>query len=351
MLLTHDIAADGSLGGDARLGEYELLAKLGEGGMGAVYKARQVRLDKIVALKVLPKGHASDPQAISRFEREMKAVGRLDHTNIVRAMDARDIDGTTVLVMEYVDGLDLAQVVRRVGPLPIADACELVRQAAVGLQYAHQHGLVHRDIKPSNLMLTRGSAPSSPNRPQDALASSSGGGVVKILDLGLAMLAAERAGKGELTASGEAMGTADYMAPEQAQDSHKVDVRADIYSLGCTLFNFLTGHAPFSGPKYESTMQKMMAHVETPPPPVRRFRDDVPQELEAMIQRMLAKDPAERFQRPGEVAEALAPFCSDAKLAGLFSPDGGSPVLMISHPELVWPEAPGSQPGFAATRF
>ena len=137
--------------------------------MGTVYKARQIRLGKIVALKVLPKERTSDPRAVARFEREMKAVGQLSHPNIVQAYDARDIEGTTVLVMEYVDGLDLAKLARRAGPLPIADACELVRQTAVGLQYIHENGLVHRDIKPSNLMLT----------PQ---------GQVKILDLGLALL-------------------------------------------------------------------------------------------------------------------------------------------------------------------
>ncbi len=121
--------------------------------MGAVYKARQVRLDKIVALKLLPRGRTGDPLAVTRFEREMKAVGRLSHPNIVQAHDARDIEGTTVLVMEYVEGCDLSHLVRRVGPLPVADACELIRQAALGLQYAHENGLVHRDIKPSNLML------------------------------------------------------------------------------------------------------------------------------------------------------------------------------------------------------
>ena len=155
--------------GLGRLGEYELLAKLGEGGMGAVYKARQVRLDKIVALKVLPKDRTNDPHALARFEREMKAVGRVNHPHIVQAMDAREIEGTTVLVMEFADGLDMGEVLRRHGPLAVADACEMVRQAALGLQAIHEHGLVHRDIKPSNLMLTRQ-------------------GQVKILDLGLALL-------------------------------------------------------------------------------------------------------------------------------------------------------------------
>ena len=152
-----------------RLGEYEILAKLGEGGMGAVYQARHVRLEKIVALKILPQQRANAPRARARFEREMKAVGRVSHPNIIEAMDARDIEGTTVLVMEYANGLDVAEVVRRCGPLAPADACEIVRQVAMGLQEIHEHGLVHRDIKPSNVMLTRR-------------------GQVKILDLGLALL-------------------------------------------------------------------------------------------------------------------------------------------------------------------
>jgi serine/threonine protein kinase len=297
------------------LGEYELLAKLGEGGMGTVYKARQVRLDKIVALKLLPRDRTGDPLAVTRFEREMKAVGRLSHPNIVQAYDARDIEGTTVLVMEYVEGCDLSQLVRRVGPLPVADACELVRQAALGLQYAHEHGMVHRDIKPSNLMLSL---------PSRACGRRAGGedssAVVKILDLGLALLNTESAvGGGEMTSTGQAMGTADYMAPEQATDSHRVDIRADIYSLGCTLYKLLTGRLPFTGPQYDTAMKKMLAHVQTPPPAANSLRPEIPDELVAALERMMAKDPVDRFQVPAEVAEAMAPLCSGANLAGLFA--------------------------------
>ena len=154
------------------LGEYQLLEELGRGGMGRVYKALHTKLDRVVAVKVLPRGRVGDQKAIARFEREMKAVGRLAHPNIVQAYDAREIDGTPVLIMEFVDGLDLAEIVRRVGPLPVADACELVRQTALALQCAHEHGLVHRDIKPSNIMLARS-------------------GEVKLLDLGLARFYAE----------------------------------------------------------------------------------------------------------------------------------------------------------------
>jgi serine/threonine protein kinase len=314
-------------GGLGRLGEYELLAKLGEGGMGAVYKARQTRLGKIVALKVLPKDRTGDPQAVARFEREMKAIGGLSHPNIVQAYDARDIEGTTVLVMEYVEGLDLAQVVQRHGALPIAEACELVRQAAAGLQHAHEHNMVHRDIKPSNLMLAIsrhssaiGGQPTAGDRQPQADRGSLTA-CVKILDLGLALLASEKSSRGELTSSGAAMGTADYIAPEQATDSHNVDIRADIYSLGCTLYKFLTGRAPFSGPQYQSTMQKMLAHAQTPPPAANVLRPDIPDELAAVLERMMAKNPDGRFQVPAEVVEAVAPLCSGANLAGLFTPD------------------------------
>ena len=196
-----------------RLGEYELLAKLGEGGMGTVYKARQTRLKKIVALKVLPKQRTGDPRSQARFEREMEAIGQVDHPNIVRAMDAREIQGTAVLVMEYVKGLDLAQLVQRMGSLRIADACELVRQAALGLQYAHEHGLVHRDIKPSNLMLTVLPSPSGRGAGGEA---AGGEGVVKILDLGLALLGRGQPAAVEMTGTGVAMERPISMAPSKS---------------------------------------------------------------------------------------------------------------------------------------
>jgi serine/threonine protein kinase/outer membrane protein assembly factor BamB len=295
-----------------RLGEYELLAELGRGGMGHVYKARQTLLGKIVALKVLPKSRTSDPRAVARFKREIAAIGKLSHPNIVQALDARDIDGTTVLVMEYVDGIDLAKLIKgncpnfRLSengtvpfvPLPIADACELVRQAAVGLQCIHESGLVHRDIKPSNLMLT----------PQ---------GQVKILDLGLALLGPEHVNGKELTGDGLAMGTPDYIAPEQAGDCHNVDIRADVYSLGCTLYHLLTGRAPFSGPNYKTPFDKTVAHARDTAPPVKSLRADVPDELSSIVERMMAKDLAERFAMPAEVAAILTPYVPGADLSTL----------------------------------
>ena len=288
-----------------QLGEYQLIERLGSGGMGTVYKARQGRLDRIVALKILLHGRTDDPRALVRFEREMKAIGQLDHANIVRAYDAREIDGTPVLIMEFVDGLDLAEIVGRDGPVAVSDACELVRQTALALQCAHDHGLVHRDVKPSNIMLARA-------------------GEVKLLDLGLARFYAEGGANlsavttgEEMTDTGQAMGTADFMAPEQASDSRTVDIRVDIYSLGCTLYKLLTGRAPFSGPAYCTALDKMNAHVHQPAPPVRQFAPDVPEGLARVLDRMLAKYPDDRFATPAAVVEVLAPWCVGADLRTL----------------------------------
>lgn len=281
-----------------QLGEYKLLEKLGRGGMGVVYKALHTELDRVVAVKVLPLGLVDDEQAVARFKREIKAVGRLDHPNIVRAYDARECNGSHFLVMELVAGVDLADLVRRLGPLPIGDACELIRQAALGLDCAHQEELVHRDIKPSNLMVS------------DA-------GVVKILDMGLARFRTLQPADGEMTVSGQALGTPDYMAPEQVRDSHGADTRADLYSLGCTLYYLLTGQPPFSGASYRTAFDKMTAHVHHSVSPVVHFRSEVPDGLARVVDRMLAKGPNERFSTPTELAEALIPFATGSDLRAL----------------------------------
>lgn len=288
-----------------QLRDYELLEKLGEGGMGAVYKARHFRLDKIVAIKILPADRTSDDQALARFHREMRAVGKLDHPNIVRAMDAGEVDEIHFLVMEYVRGCDLAELLRLCGPLPMAEACELIRQAAIGLQDAHENGMVHRDIKPSNLMLdwSRKEAPT-----------------VKILDLGLALL--ETAPQNhELTAAGQMMGTWQYMAPEQGLDSHDVDIRADLYSLGATLFKLLTGVAPFSNARNDTPLKLMRALANDPPPLLSAYREDLPPELVDLVNRLLAKSPDERLQTPKQLADALTPFSEGAELAALLDID------------------------------
>jgi serine/threonine protein kinase len=289
-----------------RFGEYRLLERIAQGGMGTVYKALHTEMERVVALKVLPRGHVEDDQAIARFKREIRAVARLNHPHIVQAYDAREVDEGRILVMEYVEGLDLSELVRRCGALRIADACELARQAAAALHYAHKHGLIHRDIKPSNLMLTRS-------------------GQVKILDLGLALLEGQdAAAASELTDEGQVMGTLDYMAPEQATDSHQVDLRADIYGLGATLYKLLCGEAPFSGPKYNTLPKKATALATDPVRPIRERRPDVPESLSAALDRMLAKRPEERYATAAEVATELGAFVSGCDLIGLLRDAGAT---------------------------
>ena len=262
--------------------------------MGTVYKALHTRLKRPVAIKLLPGRRLADPEAVARFQREMEAVGRLDHPHLVRAYDAGEAEGHQFLVMEFLHGVDLAKLVRRDGPLPVADACEVVRQAAMGLQHAHEHGLVHRDVKPSNLMLTST-------------------GQVKVLDLGLARLTVETP-DAEMTSSGQVVGTGDFIAPEQGRDTRQADARSDVYSLGCTLYFLLTGKAPFAGPQYDTFMKKVIAHSQEPIPPIQQFCPDLPGPMLAVLGRMLAKEPGKRFQTAAEVAEALVPFSHGSDL-------------------------------------
>jgi WD40 repeat protein/serine/threonine protein kinase len=262
---------------------YEILGRLGEGGMGVVYKARHLRLDKVVALKVLPARAQDSPERVARFLREMKAIGSLDHPNVVEAHDAGVAAGTVYLVMKFIDGTDLARLVRQRGPLPVAEACDLARQAALGLEYLHGRRLVHRDLKPSNLMRT----------PDGAL---------KILDLGLARWRTEAASDDDLTGTGQVLGTADYLAPEQVRRA-AVDGRADLYGLGGTLFYLLTGRAPFA--HHPGSFEKLEAHCTEAPPDVRALRPEVPAALAELVGRLLAKRPEDRPQTPGEVRDRL----------------------------------------------
>ena len=213
------------------VGNYVILDKVGQGGMGKVFKARHRKLARLGALKILPPSFARDHEAVMRFRREFEAAGRLKHVNLVAAFEADEDRGVHFLVMEYVEGMNLERVVSEQGPLPVPRGLDYLIQAARGLEAAHEMGIIHRDIKPGNLMLDRG-------------------GTVRVLDLGLARIvdASNPFSKtitGRLTQSNTYMGTIDYMAPEQAEDSHSVDHRADIYSLGCTLFFLLTGRVPF----------------------------------------------------------------------------------------------------------
>ncbi len=300
--------------GELRLGPYLLLDRLGEGGMGTVYKARHSVMRRLVALKVIRRDRLAGRDSVRRFYREVRAVARLAHPNIVLAYDAAEVDGTHILVMEYVDGSDLARLVRRQGALPVAQACDYVRQAALGLQHAHEQGLVHRDVKPANLLLAQ---------------AGGGAGMVKVLDLGLARLqlaAGEQTG-GELTAEGSVMGTPDYMAPEQGQQSHDVDIRADVYSLGCTLYFLLTGQVPFPG---GTLAQKLIRHYRDQPAPVEGVRPDVPAALGEVLRKLMAKRPEERYQVPAEAAAVLLPFCPAGAVPAAAPVSVTVPVSVVS---------------------
>jgi serine/threonine-protein kinase len=330
-------------GAGLTLGPYVLLERIGEGGMGQVYKARQKLLNRVVALKVIRKECLNNPKVILRFQREIRAAGQLSHPHIVRAYDADQVRGTYYIALEYIDGVDLAKLVKDSGPLPVNQACEYIRQAALGLQHASERGLIHRDIKPANLLVTRGIASDRRRssgvipRPLQLLAKQSSGmlkraepalhypwGVVKILDMGLARCtdASPNRASTHLTQIGSVMGTPEFIAPEQARDSHNSDIRADLYSLGCTLYFLLTGQPPFPN----GTMtEKLLQHQFNEPDPVDVIRREalqawasanakagvarkmlyVPAAVDRVVRRLLAKDPDDRYQTPAELATEL----------------------------------------------
>jgi formylglycine-generating enzyme required for sulfatase activity len=281
------------------VGRYVLLDLLGEGGMGKVFKAHDARLGRDVALKLIRPERLSHPAAMARFDQEMKALGKLDHPHVVRAFDAGQAGGAHYVAMEFIDGADLTKLVRVRGPLPVAEACEYARQAALGLQHAYENGLVHRDIKPSNLIATRD------------------GRAVKLVDLGLARLNDEAADAARVTQEGFVLGTPDFLAPEQARNPAGVDTRADIYALGATLFYLLTGRVPYDAP---TPAEKLVRHLTDPPPDLSLLRPDAPPGLERVIHWCLAKRPADRPQTPAELAAALRPFCGGAAPVAYFPP-------------------------------
>ena len=265
------------------LGKYKLLRLLGAGGMSSVYLGEHTTLHSKAAVKVLPVKRVEQTSYLARFEREARQSARLNHPNIVRTFDLDTAGAIHFIAMEYVDGIDLHAKVKRDGPLPILEAAEYIRQAATGLQHAHEEGLVHRDIKPANLMLdTRGT--------------------VKILDLGLALAGGDEDGSLTREHDEKVLGTVDYLAPEQATDSHKADRRSDVYALGCTLYYLLVGRAPFASGKLSERLQ---SHLHKPPPNLLDQRPDVPIAIADLYFRMLGKHPDGRPQSAKEVADAL----------------------------------------------
>lgn len=376
------------------IGPFVILERIGEGGMGQVFKARQKMLSRTVALKVIRKECMNNPKVINRFKREIRAAGQLSHPHIVRAFDADQVNGTYYIAMEYIDGVDLAKYVRDNGPLPINQACEYIRQAALGLQHAFERGMVHRDIKPANLLVAKG-IPSERRRssgliqrplnlppkttpgdsgmskadlhrsssliPRAELAELYPWGVVKILDMGLARCTDPITGEASthLTQLGSVLGTPEYIAPEQARDSHASDVRADLYSLGCTFYFLLTGQPPFP---YGTLTEKLLQHQLDAVPavdPIRRERlttwrrehpdanitanmMHVPKPVEEILLRLLAKHPEDRYQTPIELANELQDILQ--KLAAGTLDDKLEPV-----PELPPPPPNSERAGAADT--
>lgn len=284
---------------DLFIGPYTIGDKIGEGGMGKVYRAIERRRNREVALKVVRPSLLANPVIRKRWDREVRAAATLNHPNIVALYDSGEANGRHYLAMEFVDGLDLARLSQEYRPLEVAEACEYARQAALGLQHAHDIGLIHRDIKPSNIVVAG----------ERHLPQSTEPAVVKILDMGLVRAVGfQEDGPGgglDLTRAGTVVGTPDYMAPEQARNSSRVDHRADLYSLGCTLYFLLTGHPPYPE---GNPIEKIIKHQLEAPVPLQALRRDVPDAVAAVVAKLQAKRPDDRYATAAEAAEALAPL-------------------------------------------
>ncbi len=265
------------------LGKYKLLGHLGTGGMSSVYLAEHPVMERLVAVKVLPKRFLEDQNYLDRFKREARAVAALDHPNIVRAFDIDQDGNTHYIVMEYVDGRDLQKMVKQDGPLDPIDAMDFIAQAALGLQHAHEAGLIHRDVKPANCLVDK-------NR------------CVKLLDLGLAMFSEDDRPSLSAKYDDSVVGTADYLAPEQARNSQKIDARADIYSLGCTLYFLLTGRPPFAE---GSIAERLLKHQTEQPTSIYELRPETPPAVVEICRRLMIKDPNERIQKASIVADEI----------------------------------------------
>ncbi len=271
------------------IGRYKVLERLGCGRFGSIYLCEHQPTHRRVAVKVLPTALADDPSSLERFYREARALAALHHPNVVRAYDIDQDDKLHFLVMEYVDGSSLQDIIKKVGPMDVTRAAHYMRQAALGLQHAHETaGLVHRDIKPADILVDRS-------------------GIVKIIDFGLCRFVNDGTDIAIREYDRHALGTPDYIAPEQALDPSTADVRADIYGLGATFYFCLAGRPPFPG---GTDAQKMIWHQTRQPEPIRRLQSQEPMRrtLAALIEQMMAKNPAQRPQTPQEVADALAPF-------------------------------------------
>jgi serine/threonine-protein kinase len=305
------------------IGRYLILDRIGEGGMGKVYKARHRHLHRIVALKVINPERLGSKQAVERFHREIQAISKLQHPNIVWAFDADQVGPSTFFAMQYVPGQDLGRMVKQSGPLDVERACDFIRQAALGLQHIADHGMIHRDIKPTNLLVVN--LTNQPSKVESGvLGTALKTDLVKIVDLGLTRLIDAPDGESTsltaLTHDNLLMGTPDYIAPEQARQGHLADIRSDIYSLGCTLYFAIGGRPPFGG---ATAVQKIMHHQLDEAEPLEKVRPGIPAALSIIVRRMMAKNPEERYQRPEEVAQAL-----DGVIRGQIAPVA-APALAV----------------------
>lgn len=291
---------------DIYFGDYVVIDKLGQGGMGTVLLAKHRRMDRQVAIKVLPVTILESKDAVARFYQEVKVAAQLTHPGIVHAYDAGEHHGFHFLVMEYVPGHDLAQVLVQLGPIPAPMAIDYIMQVAAGLEYAHHKGIVHRDIKPSNLLLNDE-------------------GRIKILDMGLARLgnSLDQESSLHLTTTGQVMGTVEYMSPEQAEDARQADARSDIYSLGCTFYRLVTGNGPFSR---DTIVKTILAHRDAPIPVIDTGSPD-DESTNCLFQKMVAKDPANRFQTTTQLVEAIRQI------------EDGQPLSFSTLPPLVQPDS------------
>ena len=294
------------------IGKYKLLERVGVGGMGQVFLCEHMFMKKRVAIKVLPPAKADQPAALGRFYREARAAGSVQHPNIVRTHDIDQDGNLHFIVMDYVDGSNLLDVVKKHGPMDLGRAASYVRQTACALDHAFRNGIIHRDIKPSNLLVSKA-------------------GIVKVSDMGLARVEdANSDSVSVLTKDGFVVGTPDFISPEQARNAREADIRSDIYSLGCTLYFLLTGEVPF--PKGTQT-EKALSHTREPIP--EPTRTDLPPGLRAVLKKMTAKKPEQRFQLPGEVADALEAF-----VVGRQTPVTPLPIVVPLSVEVLSAEEP-----------